>query len=145
MAMQPTATTFARRVFTAAGLWGLAVLMPLYFSFDAIGRLYPPTITHPDFFYGFVGVALVWQLVFLLIARDPVGLRMIMIPAMLEKFIYVGTLSVLYARGDLRSGQFIVAVPDCLLGVLFAIAWSKIAAARRLPASSLDYSGVFGD
>jgi hypothetical protein len=132
-------------VFTAAGVWGFAVLLPLYFSFDAIGRLYPPRITHPDFFYGFVGVALIWQLVFLLIARDPIGLRVIMIPAMLVKFIYVLTLSVLYARGSLTSGQFIVAVPDFVIGVLFAIALSKIAAACRPPASWLDYSGVFGD
>jgi uncharacterized membrane protein YuzA (DUF378 family) len=143
-AMQQSAM-FARRVFTVAGIWGVAVLMPLYFSFDAIGRLYPPTITHPDFFYGFVGVALVWQLVFLLIARDPVGLRLMMIPAMLEKFVYVSTLSVLYARGDVSGGQFTVAAPDCVLGVLFAIALAKIAAARRPPVSSLDYSGVFGD
>ena len=143
--MQSTATTFARRVFTAAGVWGLAVLMPLYFSFDAIGRLYPPPITHPDFFYGFVGVALVWQLVFLLIGRDPVGLRVMMIPAMLEKFIYVSTLSVLYARGHLSSDQFIFVVPDLLLGALFAVAFAKIALARRPPVSSLDYSGVFSD
>jgi hypothetical protein len=63
--MQRTATTFARTVFTGAGVWGVAVLIPLYFGFDAIGRLYPPTITHPDFFYGFVGARLfrsLWRL-----------------------------------------------------------------------------------
>jgi hypothetical protein len=54
-------------------------------------------------------------------------------------------LTVLYARGSVSSGQFIVAVPDFALGVLFAIAFSKIAAARRPPASWLDYSGVFGE
>ena len=123
--------TFARRVFTVAGIWGFAVLMPLYVSFDLIGRVYPPAITHPDFFYGFVGVALTWQVVFLLIARDPVGLHAIIIPAMLEKFVYVATLSVLYARGRLSAGQFSVAVPDFVLGVLFAISFAKISAARR--------------
>ena len=143
--MQSTATTFARTVFTAAGVWGFAVLTPLYFSFDAIGRFYPPQITHPDFFYGFVGVALTWQVVFLLIGRDPVGLRAIMLPAMLEKFVYVSTLSVLYTRGSLSGSQFSVAVPDFVLGVLFAIAWSKITAACRPPVSPLDYSGAMGD
>jgi hypothetical protein len=143
--MQRTATTFARTVFTAAGIWGFAVLTPLYFSSDLIGRLYPPTITHPDFFYGFVGVALMWQVAFLLIGRDPVGLRVMMIPAMLEKFVYVLTLTVLYARGSLGSAQFAVAVPDFVLGLLFAIASSRIAAAYRRPMSPLDYSGVFGE
>ena len=121
------------------------MLAPLYFSFDLIGRFYPPAITHPDFFYGFIGVALTWQLVFIVIARDPVGLRAIMIPAMLEKFIYVLTLTVLYARGSLSGGQFIVAAPDFVLGVLFAIAFSKITATRRHAASSLDHSRVFGE
>jgi hypothetical protein len=143
--MERTATTFAKTVFTVAGIWGFVVLAPLYFSFDLIGRLYPPAITHPDFFYGFIGVALTWQLVFVMIARDPIGLQAIIIPAMLEKFIYVLTLTVLYARGSLSGGQFIVAAPDFALGVLFAIAFSKITAARRPPASWLDYSGVFGE
>jgi hypothetical protein len=29
---------FARRVFLGAGAWGIVVLTPLYFLFDAIGR-----------------------------------------------------------------------------------------------------------
>jgi hypothetical protein len=143
--MQRTSTIFARRVFTAAGLWGVAVLMPLYFSFDAIGRLSPPTITHAEFFYGFIGVALTWQLVFLLIGRDPVGLRVMMIPAMLEKFIYVSTVSVLYARGSVSGDHFIFVVPDLVIGVFFAVAFAKVASACRPPVSPLDYSGVFSD
>ena len=31
--------TFAKRVFTVAGIWGLVVLTPLYFSFDLVGRV----------------------------------------------------------------------------------------------------------
>src|SRR5678815_2851114 len=67
------AIRFARTVFTCAGIWGFVVLTPLYFSFDLVGRFYPPAITHPDFFYGFIGVAIAWQIVFLLIGRDPTG------------------------------------------------------------------------
>jgi hypothetical protein len=48
---------FAKTVFFVAGLWGLVVLTPLYFTFDLVGRLYPPPISHPDFYYGFIGVA----------------------------------------------------------------------------------------
>jgi hypothetical protein len=137
--------TFAKRVFTVAGIWGLVVLTPLYFSFDLVGRVYPPAITHPDFFYGFVGVAIAWQIAFLLIGRDPAGLQVMMIPAMLEKFGYVFTLSVLYAHGSLRFGQFVVAIPDFVLGLLFAVAFLQVHAIRRLPASFVEPSSLFGD
>lgn len=116
---------FAKIVFTAAGVWGLVVLTPLLFLFDYMGRQYPPAITHPDFYYGFVMVALAWQVAFLLIGRDPVRFRPMMIAAMLEKFGYVATLSVLYTRGDLQAAQFAVAVPDFILGLLFVAAFWK--------------------
>ena len=60
---------------------GLLVLTPLYFMFDVIGRQDPPAITHPGFYYGFISVGLAWQFVFMVIARDPVRLRPMMIPA----------------------------------------------------------------
>jgi hypothetical protein len=57
---QPEAAMkFAKIVFWVAGIWGLLVLTPLYFMFDLIGRSDSPPITHPGFFYAFVGVALV--------------------------------------------------------------------------------------
>jgi hypothetical protein len=117
---------FARIVFTIAGLWGLAVLTPMYFMFDLIGRLYPPPITHPDVYYGFIGVAVAWQVAFLVIGRDPVRFRAMMIPAMLEKFIWVTTLTVTYMQGGIQRGQFAVAGPDFALGVLFVISFKMI-------------------
>jgi hypothetical protein len=72
---------FASIVFLIAGVWGMLVLTPLYFMFDFVGRQYPPPVTHPDFYYGFIGVALAWQAAFLVIARDPVRLRPMMVPA----------------------------------------------------------------
>jgi hypothetical protein len=140
-----TSTRFARVVFTGAGIWGLVVLTPLYFSFDLVGRFYPPEITHPDFFYGFIGVAIAWQIGFLLIGRDPEGLHAMMIPAVLEKLGYVFTLSVLYAQGTLQFGQFVVAIPDFVLGMLFVVAFLQVDAARRFPASFVEYSNLFGD
>lgn len=116
---------FARMVFTAAGLWGLVVLTPLYFMFDRIGRSYPPPITHPDFYYGFLAITLAWQIGFLLIGRDPVRLRPMMIPAVLEKAFYILTLAVLYGQGRLEPGQLAPGLPDFLLGCLFVAAFFK--------------------
>src|SRR3954465_7009493 len=76
---------FAKRLFTVEGIYGLLVLAPQYFLEAKNGRDFPPAITHPEYYYGFIGVALVFQLVFLVIARDPVRYRAMMIPAILEK------------------------------------------------------------
>jgi len=86
---------FARVVFLIAGLYGLVVLTPGYFFEQAIGRETPPPITHPEFFYGFLGVALAWQVLFLLIAHNPVRYRPMMIPSILEKLSYAGAVIVL--------------------------------------------------
>ena len=58
---------FARRVYTVAGIYGLIVMLPQYFLEDRIGRDTPPPITHPEHFYGFIGVVIAWQLAFLVI------------------------------------------------------------------------------
>ena len=96
---------FARVVFSVAGVWGLLVLAPLYFMFDAVGQMYPPPVTHPDFYFGFIGVALAWQVAFLGIGRDPGRLRPMMVPAMLEKFGYVTRSSCCTRRDGCSSGS----------------------------------------
>ena len=119
-----------------AGPWFL--LLGLYVRsilFDLIGRLHPPPITHPDFFYGFIEVAIVWQVAFLVIGRDPVRFHMMMVPAMLEKFVYVPSLSVLFVQGRLRGSEFVVAAPDFVLGLLFALSFARVKAARQRPRS----------
>jgi hypothetical protein len=123
---------FARRVFTGAGIWGLVVLAPLYFSYDLVGRQYPPPVTHPDFYFGFVGVAIAWQIAFLVIGRDPVRFHTMIIPAVLEKLGYVLTLTVLYLQRQLQFGQFAVAIPDFVLAVLFVRAFVQV---RRVAGS----------
>jgi len=116
---------FEKIVFRLAGLWGVLTLTPLYFMLDRIGKQYPPSITHPDFYYGFVGLALAWQAAFLMIASDPIRFRPFMIAAILEKFIYVISLSALYTQGRLQGGQLAVTAPDFALGILFIAAYLK--------------------
>jgi hypothetical protein len=116
---------FARVVFAIAGISGVLIVTPLYFTRDLIGRQYPPPITHPDFYYGFVSVTLVWQLAFLVIATDPVRFRPMMVAAMLEKFVYIAAMTTLYAQGQLRLGQYAVAGPDFVLGLLFIAGFLK--------------------
>jgi hypothetical protein len=59
---------FARIVYSVAGIYGVLVLFPLYFMEESTGREHPPAISHPEYYYGFIGVALAWQVVFLVVA-----------------------------------------------------------------------------
>ncbi len=61
----------------------------MYFLLDKLGRQNHPPVTHPEFYYGFVGLALVWQIAFFIIASDPARYRPIMLAAIPEKFIFV--------------------------------------------------------
>jgi hypothetical protein len=102
------------------------VLAPFYFLYDSVGNSAPPPVTHPEFYYGFLAVGLVWQIAFLMIGSDPVRFRPMMIPAMLEKFGYVITLLVLYLQKRLTLAQTMPIVPDGILGVLFVAAFFKV-------------------
>jgi len=116
---------FARAVFYFAGAWGVVVLTPLYFVFDYAGRQNPPPITHPEFYFGFIGVAVAWQLAFFVIGSDPVRFRIMMLPAVLEKFGHVITMTVLYLQGRMNSQQLAVNMPDLVWGMLFVAAFAR--------------------
>jgi hypothetical protein len=116
---------FARIVFLIAGIWGVLVITPLYFMFDLIGRKDPPAITHPGFYYGFVGAGLAWQIAFFIIARNPIRFRPLMIPSVIEKFTYGIALFVLYSQSRAHGTDMVFAVVDTLLGILFLIAFLR--------------------
>jgi hypothetical protein len=118
---------FSRIVFAIAGIWGFLILTPLYFMFDRIGQMDPPPITHSGFYYGFVAVALAWQIAFFIVASDPVRLRPFMIAAMLEKFGYAATFIALYLQSSLTKGDLVLSFIDLIFGVLFIVAYFKVA------------------
>ena len=115
----------ARYVFTAAGIWGIVVLVPFYSLIDVTGRSYTPPTDYPQFFYGFMAVALAWQIAFLVIGSNPARFRPFMIPGIIEKLGYVGTLAVLRWNGRISALDAQAAVPDFLLAVLFIVAYAR--------------------
>jgi hypothetical protein len=116
---------FAKIVFWIAGVWGVLVLAPLYFMYDTIGRSDPPAITHPGFYYGFVGVGLAWQLAFCLIATDPARYRPMMVPSMCEKFSFCVAVVVLVLENRMSGRDLVLAGADMVLVLLFVIAFLK--------------------
>mgnify|MGYP003382322335 FL=1 len=118
---------FAQRVYQIAGLYGLVALLPMYFMEDKTGRDFPPAITHPEYYYGFIGVAVAWQVAFLIMSRDPVRYRLMMIPAVIEKFTFGIAVIVLFGFGRVNELMLAAAVVDLVLGTLFAVAYVKTA------------------
>jgi len=114
---------FAQRVFTWSGVYGLIVLTPQYFLASRIGRDTPPPITHVEYFYGFIGIALAWQIVFLVIGRDPVRFRPLMVPAVLEKLAFGIPAIALFAQGRLPASVRFFGLVDLVLAALFVRAW----------------------
>ena len=117
---------FSRVVFVAAGIWGVLVVFPLYFLEATINQQQPPPITHPEFYYGFIGITVVWQILFFVIARDPVKYRTITLIAVLEKLSYGLAVPVLFAAGRVPMVSFLTGLPDLVWATLFAIAYWKI-------------------
>jgi hypothetical protein len=116
---------FARIVFTVAGVWGVVVLVPLFWLVDLTGRRYAPPMDYPHFFYGFLSVAMAWQSAFLVIGSDPIRFRPLMIPAAIEKLGYILTVAALNSRGLISSTDTAGMLPDLLLGILFIVALVK--------------------
>ena|ERR1043166_8835480 len=116
---------FAKMVFLVAGIYGLIVLLPGYFLKEQVGRDYPPPITHPEYYYGFVGLAVAWQVLFLVLSRDPVRYRPMMLPSILEKAVFFVPAVILYFQQRIPIMTFGFAMIDAMLGVLFAIAYIK--------------------
>jgi hypothetical protein len=115
---------FAKVVFIAGGVWGIAALVPFYWLVDISGRRYAAPMDYPHFFWGFFSVALAWQLAFLLIGSNPVRFRPLMVPAIVEKFGFIGTLAVLFGRGRIPSADAAAAIPDAVVGLLFVAAFA---------------------
>jgi hypothetical protein len=116
---------FARWVFLLAGIYGLLVVLPQFFLERRVGEDYPPAITHPEYFYGFAGVALAWQFAFLIISRDPVRFRPMMLPGIMEKAAFGFATIALYLEERLAWQMLAFGLFDLVLGVLFLVAWVK--------------------
>jgi hypothetical protein len=114
---------FARRMFFTAGIYGLMVLLPQYFLEERTSRDLPPPITHPEYYYGFIGVAVAWQVLFLILSSNPIRYRPMMIPAILEKASFGIAVVVLFLQNRVSSMMLVAGMVDLTFGLLFVIAY----------------------
>ncbi len=122
---------FAKIVFFVAGIYGLLILAPIYFMEGRIGRDTPPAITHPEYFYGFLGAGLAWQVLFLVLSSDPVRYRAMILPSVLEKVSYGIALIVLFAQHRLALSALAIGSVDWVFAFLFLAAYFTTKSARN--------------
>jgi hypothetical protein len=116
---------FARVIFGLAGVYGLAVVLPMYFERARFEVVAPPVITHLEFYYGFTGITLAWQVAFLIIAAQPARYRTIMIPSILEKFSYALAVLALGFQNRVAPVTMAFGTVDLVLGALFVVAYLR--------------------
>lgn len=114
---------FAKWVYTIAGIYGILVTLPLYFTERQIGELMPPALNHLEYYYGFVGVTLAWQGAFLLIGRDPLRYRTMMLVTWIEKFAFVLAVIALALQNRVPAQIMFSGTIDFILGVLFVLSY----------------------
>ena len=116
----------AKWVFGAAGIYGLIVLAPFLFAEPMIARYSPPGLSHPVYFYGFLGGALVMQLVYLTIARHPLRYHALMPIAVLAKLAWFVAVGLLWLQGRTDAVTMAFASVDMAIGLAFALAWFRL-------------------
>ena len=116
------ASKFPSRMFRWAAIYGVVVLLPLYFT--------PLPQQGAELFLGFVGLAVVFQGVFWTIGGDPAKYRALMPFAVLEKLVFGVPAVLLYAQGyPVAPPVALFAGIDLVLGLGFFIAWRRTRAA----------------
>jgi hypothetical protein len=109
-----------RWLFRGAALYGALALLPMYF-------MPPAGLTHAVYFYGFIGVALAWQLAFWIVASDPARFRLIILPGIVEKLGFGVAALVLFAQGRLDDPLLVLGgALDIAFAAAFAWAFARL-------------------
>src|SRR5438270_3798536 len=133
---------FSSIVFLAAGIYGLIVLVPGFFGEKIVAEKMPPAITHPEFYYGFFGVAVAWQVAFLIISRDPQRFRPIIPAAILEKLVFCVASAVLLALGRIPLIVAMGGAGDFILGTLFTISYFRLSGAHSTQQQEITFANT---
>lgn len=115
----------ARWIFLIAGMYGVVALLPMYFQEASMALTQPPALTHAEYYYGFIGVALAWQVLFFQLSRDPLRFRPMMIPSTLEKLGFGVAALVLHAQHRLPPLMLLAGCIDLFFAALFMLAYGR--------------------
>lgn len=111
-------------IFWIAAIYGVLALLAGLLGEAQFNVASPPAVTHPEFYYGFHGLALVFQIVFVIIACDPLHYRLLIPVAILEKASFFIPCLLLWQADRLDSSSSIFAggMIDGIFMLLFGYA-----------------------
>jgi hypothetical protein len=115
----------ARWLFRGAAVYGLIMLLPFFFAEKAAAAP-AALLDHPEFYYGFLGAASAWQLVYWTIGADPVRYRAFMPLGVIAKYGFWIPVTYLWLNGRTPTSTFILSNGDFLLGAAFLFAWRTL-------------------
>lgn len=87
-------------------------------------------LPHAENFYGFIGTALAAQVLFLIIASDPVRFRLAMLAGVLEKLAFGVPVWVLWLQGRVAAPVVVFGTVDLVLAMLLGVAWPGTASSN---------------
>lgn len=114
-----SAEIFTRRVLIGAAIYGFICAGTLYFT--------AAPDPHRLLYFAFAGIALVFQGVFLVIARDPRRYAAFLPLCVFEKISFAIPALAFSARGQAETSMALGGAVDLLLAVLFFAAWRGMA------------------
>ena len=117
----------AHFLFRGAAIYGLIVLLPLYFLERQVAAP-AAALAHPEYYYGFIGAAAAWQLVYWTIGSDPVRYRPLMALGVIAKVGFWIPTFLLWLNGRTPTATFALVNVDLLLGIAFFVAWRRLKA-----------------
>jgi hypothetical protein len=112
-----------RRLFLFAAIYGLVIIVPMFFLEPCIDQIDPPAIVHPEFYYGFLGAAAAWQWMYYIVSRDPARYRAMIPPAIFAKMSFVVAVVALFALERASVTVLAAVAGDLVFAVLFAYAY----------------------
>ncbi|MGB3797906.1 MAG: hypothetical protein WA957_16600 [Alteraurantiacibacter sp.] len=114
---KPSAT-LARRVYVIAAIYGFLAVPALYFT-DAPDP-------HRLLYFAFAGIALVFQGVFSVIARDPLKYAALVPLTVFEKLSFGIPALAFWSQGQAADDMALGGAVDLLFAGLFLIVWLKL-------------------
>jgi hypothetical protein len=112
-------------LFRGAAIYGVILLLPVYFLERRVAAP-APRLPAPEYFYGFIGAALSFQLIYWLIGGDPRRYRALMPIAVVAKLSFWVPTAILWAIGRTATSTFVPTCGDLLLGIAFFVAWRSL-------------------
>ncbi len=112
-------------LFRGAAIYGAILLLPLYFL-ETRAAAPAARLPAPEYYYGFIGAALGFQIVYWLIGGAPRQYRALMLVGVFGKLSFWVPTALLWSMGRTATSTFALVCGDLLLAIAFVVAWRSL-------------------